>query len=220
MSTPGGVHHPTWDFPTRAFHWLLVAGVFLAWLSHELDWAQVHRWTGYSVLVLVAFRILWGFFGSVHSRFADFLRSPMTVIRYWQGREPEPVGHNPAGGWSVVVLLLLVLVQALTGLFNSDGLLFDGPLHYALDSRSADIAGEIHDRLYWVILGFVGLHLAAVAWYHWRRDKTLVPAMITGGNQGRQPPESLWRALLLLALCVAALALAIYLAPEPTLPWG
>lgn len=219
MASPGS-GHPTWDLPTRLFHWLLALGIFLAWLSHEFDWTGVHRWTGYSVLVLVVFRILWGFFGSLHSRFTDFVRSPATVVRYWQGREPEPVGHNPAGGWSVLVLLGLVLLQALTGLFNSDDLLFDGPLHHAVDGSTAEFLGGIHEELYGVILGFVGLHLAAIAWYHWGRGKPLLPAMISGGIEGRQAPVSAWRALLLLVLCVAALALVIYLAPEPELPWG
>lgn len=219
MTAQGG-DHPTWDIPTRLFHWLLALGIVLAWLSHEFDWIEVHRWNGYSLLVLVGFRILWGFFGSVHSRFSDFVRSPAAVIRYWRGTEPEPVGHNPAGGWSVVLLLGLVLLQALTGLFNSDDLLFDGPLHHAVDSRTAELLGEIHDKLYGVILGFVGLHLAAIAWYHWGRGRALVAAMIHGGSEGRQAPVSPWRALLLLLFCIAALALAIYLAPEPDLPWA
>lgn len=215
--TPSGL--PTWDIPTRLFHWLLVIGIFLAWLSHEQDWIDVHRWTGYSVLVLVSFRLLWGFFGSVHSRFSDFLASPATVMAYWQGKLPEPRGHNPAGGWSVMVLLSLVLVQALTGLFNSDGLLFDGPLHYALDSSTTDALSQLHDELFWVILGFVGLHVAAIAWYRWGRGRDLLMPMISGGNNGERPPVSLWRALILLGLCTGALALAIYLAPEPELPW-
>ena len=212
--------YPVWDLPTRLFHWLLVLGIGLAWVSHEFDWVAVHRWTGYTLLVLVLFRILWGFFGSVHSRFADFLRPPPTVLRYWRGEEAESAGHNPAGGWSVVVLLTLVLMQALTGLFNSDGLLFDGPLHHALGSDTTDLLGEMHDQVFWVILGFAGLHVAAIAWHHWIKGQRLVPAMIHGGQGGQRPPVPLWRALVLLALSAAALALAIYLAPEPDLPWG
>ncbi len=216
----GSYHgNATWDLPTRLFHWLLVLGVALAWLSHNQDWIEVHRWNGYAVLVLVVFRILWGFFGSVHSRFSDFLRGPGVVLRYWRGLESEPAGHNPAGGWSVMVLLSLMLVQALTGLFNSDGLLFDGPLRYAVDSSVADQLSEIHDQLYWVILGFVGLHVAAIAWYRWVKGRNLVSPMIFGGSGGVSAPVSNWRALFLLLLCVGALALAIYLAPEPDLPW-
>ena len=207
--------YPTWDIPTRLFHWLLVVGVFLAWLSHNQDWIEVHRWNGYTVLVLVVFRILWGFVGSVHSRFADFMRSPAAVLRYWRGAAADTPGHNPAGGWSVLVLLTLLLVQATTGLFNSDGLLFDGPLRHALDSSTTDLLSEIHDQIYWVILGFVGLHVAAVAWYQWGKRQQLVQAMVNGGQAGVEKPAPLWRAILVLAICAGALALAIYFAPAP-----
>lgn len=210
---------PLWDLPTRLFHWLLVVCVFLSWLSHEQDWIEVHLWSGYSVLVLVSFRILWGFFGSVHSRFTDFVRSPAAVFRYWRGELPDTAGHNPAGAWSILVLLALLLVQAGSGLFNSDGLLFDGPLHHALDSDVTDKLGELHDRLFWVILGFIGLHLAAVLYYQFVRREPLIGAMVTGGERGERAPVALWRALGLLILCCGLLALAVYLAPEPEYPW-
>ena len=212
-------NHPTWDIPTRLFHWLLVVGVFLAWLSHEQDWIQVHLWTGYTVLVLVVFRICWGFVGSVHSRFGNFMRSPAAAVRYWRGTEPGGAGHNPAGGWSILVLLTLLLIQAMSGLFNSDGLLFDGPLHHALDSDVTAKLGDLHDELYWIILGFVGLHVAAVFYYQWVRREPLLGAMITGGKEGRKAPVSLWRAVVIVGLCVGALAVAVAMAPKPKLPW-
>ena len=211
--------YPLWDLPTRLFHWLLALGVFLSWLSHERDWIEVHLWSGYGVLVLVIFRIVWGFFGSVHSRFTDFVRSPTAVLRYWRGEPSETAGHNPAGAWSILVLLALLLLQAGTGLFNSDGLLFDGPLHHALDSDVTDKLGELHDELFWVILGFIGLHVAAVLYYQFVRREPLIGAMVTGGERGKGAPVSLWRALGLLILCCGLLALAVYFAPEPEYPW-
>ncbi len=212
--------YPTWDIPTRLFHWALVLAVFLSWLSHEMDWIDVHLWSGYTVLVLVVFRLAWGFLGSVHSRFSDFLRGPASVLAYFRGRaSSEAPGHNPAGGWSVVVLLVLLLTQAGSGLFNSDGLLFDGPLSYALDSSWTDKLGELHDQLFWVILGFIVLHLLAVAWYQFVRGDNLLGPMLTGGVQGMAAPVPVWRALLVLGVCVGLLALAVYFAPEPDLPW-
>ena len=211
--------HPVWDLPTRLFHWLLVIAVFLSWLSHELDWIDVHLWAGYSVLVLVAFRITWGFIGSVHSRFADFVRGPVAVLAYWRGRTEQGPGHNPAGGWSILALLLLLLVQALTGLFNSDGLMFDGPLYHALDSDWTDRLGAVHEELFWVLCGFITLHVLAVLVYQFGKRENLLGPMLHGGSGGRAAPAPLWRALLVLALCSSALALAVYLAPEPVLPW-
>ena len=211
--------HPVWDLPTRAFHWLLVVGVFLGWLSHELEWYRVHLWNGYAVLVLVGFRIGWGFVGSAHSRFADFLRGPGAVVRYLRGEEPPRPGHSPLGGWAVAALLALVLGQGLTGLFNSDGLLLDGPLHHALGTEWTDRLGAWHETLFWVLCGMVALHVAAVLVYQFHLRQNLLLPMLTGGETGRRPPVSSWRAVLVALLCAGLLALAVYLAPEPQLPW-
>ena len=211
--------YPLWDIPTRLFHWLLVSGLALAWFSHEQDWYEVHRWAGYAMVVLVSFRMLWGVWGSRHSRFVDFVRSPRAVLRYWRGQGDAVVGHNPAGGWSVLALLLLVLTQGVTGLFNSDDLFFDGPLHFALDSDVADRLGALHDQLFWIIVGFSVVHVLAVAWYQFVLGKPLLQPMVSGGSTGAEPPASILRALALLALCAGLLALAIALAPEPVSPW-
>jgi cytochrome b len=211
---------PLWDSPTRLFHWLLVIAVFLSWLSHELEWIQVHLWSGYSVLVLVGFRLLWGFWGSVHSRFRDFVSSPARVWAYWRRGEWSGVGHNPAGAWSVLALLLLLAAQALTGLFNSDGLLFDGPLHYALASSWTDKLGELHEWLFWVLAGLIGLHVAAVLYSQFfGARRNLLRPMISGGDSGREAPVPAWRALVLLLLCAGLLGLAVYLAPSPPVYW-
>ncbi len=218
MSTRSS-NYPVWDIPTRLFHWLLVLGLFLGWLSHEQDWIDVHRWTGYGLLVLVLFRMIWGFIGSVHARFSDFVRPPWQIIRYWRGEPAGTPGHNPAGAWSVLVLLLLVLAQATTGLFNSDGLFFDGPLHHLVPGAVADKLGALHETIFWWIVGFAGLHIAAIAWYQFGRGERLVQRMVVGGDDGRRAPVSNIRAVVVLATCAAALALGLYLVPEPTLPW-
>jgi cytochrome b len=211
--------YPLWDIPTRAFHWLLVVAVFCSWLSHQLEWFSVHLWSGYSVLVLVCFRLLWGFVGSIHSRFRSFLRGPASLLNYWRGRELQQPGHNLAGGWAVVVLLLLLLAQALTGLFNSDGLLYEGPMFHVLDSAWTDKLGAWHERVFWMLLAMIGLHLLAVAWYQLHKRKNLLLPMLTGGDNGIAAPVSVWRAVLAVGICAGLLALAVYLAPAPKLPW-
>jgi cytochrome b len=211
--------HPLWDVPTRVFHWMLVLAVFSSWLSHELEWFTVHLWSGYSVLVLVGFRLLWGFAGSTHSRFRSFLRGPTALLNYCRGQEPERPGHNPLGGWAVLLLLSLLLAQALTGLFNSDGLLYEGPMFHALDSNWTDKLGAWHERVFWMLLAMIALHLLAVAWYQLHKRKNLLLPMFTGGDNGRAAPVSLWRALLSVCICAGLLALAVYLAPAPQLPW-
>ncbi len=208
-----------WDLPTRICHWLLVVCLPAAWLAVELDWLQVHEWLGYTVLVLVVSRIIWGFVGSQHSRFSDFLVGPRAVLAYLRGENPASVGHNPLGSWSVLLLLLLLLTQAVSGLFNSDDVFFTGPLYYALDAGMRDTMGLVHEVAFNLLLGLVALHIAAVIYHQrWRREP-LVQAMLRGsadGREGRAVPVSLWRAVLVVA--VVALALWVLLATAPAPP--
>jgi cytochrome b len=212
--------NPLWDLPTRLFHWLLVVALFASWLSHEQEWINVHLWSGYTVVVLAGFRLSWGFVGSAHSRFSDFLQSPAAVWRYWRGDTQLRPGHNPAGGWAVLLLLLVILVQALSGLFNSDGLLFEGPLYHALDATWTDKLGALHEQGFWILLVLIALHIGTILYYQFgSRAENLIGPMVTGGEGGQQSPVSLWRALVVLALCVVLLAAAVFWAPAPELPW-
>jgi len=76
--------NPIWDLPTRLFHWALVVLIPAAWISVELGEMKVHQWCGYTALVLIGFRLVWGVVGSGHSRFADFVRGPVSVLRYFR----------------------------------------------------------------------------------------------------------------------------------------
>ena len=108
-----------WDPLVRVFHWSLVAAFTVAWISGE-EWDDVHEIAGYVVLGLVAFRVVWGFVGTRHARFTDFVRGPATVARYLASLlTPHPthyLGHNPAGGWMVVALLAANLALCVSGL--------------------------------------------------------------------------------------------------------
>ncbi len=108
-----------WDILIRIFHWSLVASFAVAYLSSEEDnpW---HIYSGYTVLGLIVFRVIWGFVGSKHARFSDFLSSPSAVIGYFKNlRSDNPthyLGHNPAGGWMVIALLVTLFAVTLSGL--------------------------------------------------------------------------------------------------------
>ena len=109
-----------WDTPVRVFHWLIVALVAAAYATWRLNWMVWHGWVGDAVLTLLLFRLLWGFFGGETARFSHFLTSPWMAVqhlKYALRREPDrQVGHNPAGGWMVLLLLALLLLETLTGL--------------------------------------------------------------------------------------------------------
>ncbi len=211
--------HPRWDGGVRLFHWSLLILVLLCWISEEEDYLQVHIMAGYGVLVLVVFRLLWGFVGGYHARFVDFVRSPIAVFNYWRGGLWQGRGHNPGGGYAVLVMLLLLLAQALTGLFNSDELIYSGPLYHLLDSSWTDFLGAWHERLFWGVQAIIGLHIAAIAYYQLLRRKDLLWPMIHGGSDGQGSSGSFVLALLILAALSGLLWFGLSQVPPPQMPW-
>jgi cytochrome b len=133
-------------------------------------------------MTLLLFRILWGLFGSSTARFRNFLRGPAAVLAYVRDvRGWKAVGHTPIGALSVVALLGLIGLQVATGLFNSDDDgLDEGPLAPLVSYDVADVAHEVHELLFNVLLAFVALHVAAILFYRLVLGKKLVGPMITG----------------------------------------
>lgn len=220
--TAGDARHPLWDLPVRLSHWLITLCLPAAWWTAEEGLLELHAWVGYTVLSLVLARLAWGVVGSPQARFGDFLRGPRSILAYLrEGRRDTP-GHNPLGGWSAMTLWGLLLVQAVTGLYNSDGILFDGPLYHAAGETLTDKLGAVHGWLFNAILAFVGLHVATVAWYQWGRGEQLLVPMLRGsapGREGTGPAAPLWRALLILDLVALALLAIFAAAPEPVSSW-
>ncbi|HEY5204143.1 MAG TPA: cytochrome b/b6 domain-containing protein, partial [Roseiarcus sp.] len=119
-SAPGDRSAKVWDAPTRIVHWLLAALIPFSWWSAHNDHLPWHRLSGYSILGLLAFRVIWGFVGSSTARFRQFLSGPGQVRAYLGGRLGPIVGHNPLGGWSVLAMLTAIAVQVGLGLFSID----------------------------------------------------------------------------------------------------
>ena len=203
-----------WDLPTRLFHWALVALIALQYASGEFGWLpmQWHYWLGYATLALLLFRVLWGFAGSETSRFGAFLRGPRAVIGYLRGSlHGEAVrapGHNPLGGWSVLLMLGLVALQAISGLFSSDDIMEEGPLVAHVSAATVEWMTRIHVLNRYALLLLIALHVGAVL-LHWLiRDDNLIAPMLHGRARFAQARSlrfvSSWRALALLALSAAA----------------
>jgi cytochrome b len=176
-----------WDLPVRLFHWSLASLMVAAWVTHKLDRMELHALAGYAVLTLVLFRLAWGLVGGGHARFTDFLRGPAATLAYARAlfarRPPHLLGHNPLGGWMVLALLLVLLVQAGLGLFGTDDVAFDGPLNHLVGSRTAALFTTLHKLGSKLLLGMVALHLAGVA-AHWMIERdNLVWPMFTGRKQ-------------------------------------
>jgi cytochrome b len=208
-----------WDLPVRLFHWSLVALVIASWASREMDYMEVHRWSGYAVLTLVLFRIGWGFAGTRHARFADFVRTPRAMRAYMAdilaGGKTRFLGHNPAGGWSVMAILACLLVQAVTGLFVTDEVLFDGPFFRAVSEETAHRLKQLHGINFNILLLLIGVHLAAIAFYRIAKGENLVRPMVTGTKwvaldsaTEDAPAVGWWRAPVVLA-CAAGIVFGV-----------
>lgn len=211
-----------WDLPLRLFHWLLLLLVVTSFVSAKIggNAMQIHMLSGYAVLALLLFRILWGFLGGTHARFASFVRSPLAVIAYLQALKrndaEQHLGHNPAGAWSVVFMLLALLAQAATGLFANDDISTEGPLAKLVSKALSDRITGLHHLNVKVLLALIGLHLSAVAFYFFYKHENLVKPMLTGFKDAAAGPSGLgqkqgkiWVAAVLLALCTGAVFLLI-----------
>lgn len=191
-----------WDLPVRLFHWSLVLLVPALWWTAETERMDLHILLGEIMLGLLLFRLLWGLLGSSTARFASFLKGPGAVLRYLRGRG-RAFGHNPVGGWSVVLMLLALAVQIGLGLFASDeDGIYAGPLSWHMpDMESAHVLAERHETFFWVIVALIALHVLAILYYLLVRRDNLVTPMVTGrgpaGAAGEaMVPAPLWRFLL------------------------
>ncbi|WP_158045080.1 cytochrome b/b6 domain-containing protein [Skermanella pratensis] len=175
-----------WDLPVRLFHWLLAAAVGTSWASGEFGWMRIHFLSGYLILTLLLFRLAWGFVGSRSARFSDFLKGPGAAFAHLRelrssGSHGHPVlGHNPLGGWMVAALLLVLSVQAGSGLFTSDDILVDGPLVAHAGSAVVKLLSTVHRLAFNLILAMVAVHVAVIAGYLLFRGENLVRPMLTG----------------------------------------
>jgi len=219
-----------WDPFLRLFHWLLVVCIGVSWGTAELgvEYREYHFYSGYCALGLVLFRLVWGVLGTTYARFWNFLRGPGATYAYVQARlgkttPPEIYpGHNPLGAYAVVLLLAWISAQAVTGLFADDDILYTGPYN---DAVSRELAAELTDWHHWLfdgLLGFIVVHVVAIAVYKFRFAEPLTQAMLTGHKQASAfgtftPIKDIpWvRGLLVIAFAVGSVWLLLYLAPEP-----
>jgi cytochrome b len=216
-----------WDLPLRVTHWTLVISVAGAWITHYAgtQWFEWHRRLGYATLVLVVFRLLWGFVGTRHSRFASFLPGPHALLEYVRNRgAAATVGHNPLGALSVVAMLVLLLVQAATGLYANDEIANAGPFYGWITQETSNRITGCHEANSNLLLGMIVLHLLAIAWYAFAARRPLVRAMLTGRKDARDvaPGEAITDSRTVLAVVIvvalgAALTLAVRAAPEATI---
>jgi cytochrome b len=208
-----------WDLPTRIFHWALAALVVFSFTTGKIggNWLEWHMKSGYTILALLLFRLAWGFVGSDTARFGHFLRGPRAAIAYaretFASRRTHSVGHNPLGGWMVLFMIAILLVQATTGLFVDDEISTQGPLAAKVSNALVARMTAIHRFNQGVLAAAVVLHVIAIA-YYWLGLKTdLVRPMVSGwmaAPAGVRPPQPVHRSSVVAAVLLAAAGGFVY----------
>jgi cytochrome b len=199
----------------------LVVSFIGAFVTNRLGvaWFDWHVRFGYAVLALVVFRVMWGFVGAKHARFANFVRSPAMTLSYarrlLRGDVPSYVGHNPLGALMVVALLLGLGIQASMGLFANDEIFNSGPLAGAVTKETSLALTSLHRRGFLLLAIAAGIHVVAVLIHIFVKRENLVRAMITGRKPRElvraddEIPSSRLRVAAALMLLVAAMFLAV-----------
>lgn len=192
-----------WDLPTRAFHWLFAASFIAAYLTSEDDWLTFHVTFGYTVLGLVAFRLLWGFAGTRYARFSSFAYGPARALAYLRSltaRRPEHhLGHNPAGSWAIYLLLAFGAMTAALGFLTLNG------------PQSLKWMKDVHQVMGNVTLGLAGLHLAGVIAGSLAHKENLARSMVDGLKDGT-PEEGIRGSVWVVGAVVLALVAGFWTA--------
>ncbi len=215
---------PVWDGFVRAFHWSLVLLFSLSIVTAKLggNWIVWHMYSGYAILALVLFRIVWGFVGGEFARFGAFLSGPVIAARYGLGllkkNSQYVISHNPLGGIMVVVLLVLLAAQAGFGLFSDDEIATTGPLARYVSTETSLKAMSWHRQLGDVLIGLVVIHILAVLFHIVVKKESLIRAMFDGKKMlppdlaqqaSAAKPASTKLGFVVLSIAIAAVVIAV-----------
>ena len=179
-----------WDLPTRLFHWLLVISIVATIVTGKIGGNAIiwHGRIGLFIVGLLAFRIVWGFIGSTHARFASFFPTPAKIGSYLRGQW-RGLGHNPLGALSVFGLLAVIALQLVTGLFANDDIAYQGYLSGLIDKSLGDTLTGVHRLAVNLLIALIGLHLAAIVFYAYVKKENLVKPMLTGWKEAEEGTE-------------------------------
>lgn len=217
--------HLVWDIPVRLFHWLLVLCLFGQWLTAEVleDAMHIHFYIGYFTLGLIIFRLIWGFLGTRYAKFNSFITGPKSVFSYTKSvltkQHTFSIGHNSLGGLILPAVIVLVGLQAISGLFTTDDIVSTGPY---FDSANSDIQQWmqwLHHNIFDVLLIIIGLHLLAIAWYLIFLKHNLIFPMIDGKKAIKQKESiehsQLFRAIVIMCLVAIFVYWLVEINPPP-----
>ncbi len=175
-----------WDPLVRFFHWALVSAFIIAYITEE-DFLTIHSWAGYLILSLLCIRFVWGFIGTRYARFSDFAYNPVSIIQFLKDtlrlKAKRYLGHNPAGGAMVFLLMFSLLITTTSGVILLGAEEHAGPVaHWFAQPESmwADVLEDVHEFFANFTLFLVLIHVAGVLVESLIHKENLVSAMITG----------------------------------------
>ena len=212
-----------WDLPTRLFHWLTVLSIIGSYVTAKLgtEWMPWHMRLGFFMIGLLVFRVIWGLIGPRHAQFVNFIKGPASILAYLKGGL-RSAGHNPLGAGMVVLMLVLLAVQATTGLFSTDDIAYVGPYNPSVSHALGEKLTSIHHMNFNLILAAVVLHVCAIAFYTFVKKERLVPAMFHGRKpveyvavEEAIPSSQLWKALIVIAVAGGCVYWLLHAAPPP-----
>jgi cytochrome b len=174
-----------WDLPLRIFHWLLVLGFTVAYLTEE-ELLDLHVWAGYLVFGLLVFRLIWGFIGNDYAKFSSFLCTPATSLAYLKEvialKSKRYLGHNPAGAAMIVLLLVSLLMTTLSGFAVYGADQSAGPLA-SIGPANEKLWETVHELFANFTLVLVIVHVAGVAIESYLHKENLAKAMVHGNKK-------------------------------------
>lgn len=177
-----------WSIYLRLFHWSLVCAV--CYSIYTIKWGdgvddpERHKYAGYFILSLLFFRTLWGLHGDENTRWNRMIPGPVTLFKYvltLGSRKPSHyLGHNPMAAMGAVTIMVILFIQAITGLFATDDILLEGPLCGKVSSEACHFATQIH---YWnsrALYGIIAIHISALVYYLLWKKQNLIFSMVHG----------------------------------------
>jgi cytochrome b len=212
-----------WDVWVRLFHWSLAGCVLFLLVSGTTGWQffEWHRLVGEAVLALILFRLCWGLAGSSNARLGSLLSTPWQALQHLlaliRGSVPAERGHNAAGGWAVLIMLMLISFQAVSGLLIADEEeLIEGAFYGTLSGELSDELLHLHHLNGTVLKVVVLVHVIMIGIYAWRASQNLLKPMLTGSMwwpTNTRPPAVAFQhgliGLLIAVVCVGVTGLIL-----------
>ena len=172
-----------WDLSLRLFHIVLILLVTGSIISAKLDRLDIHQYFGIMTLGLLFFRILWGFLGTYNSTFKSFIFSPYKIYLIFLGKYQKKSIRSPLGSLSVLSFIFALFVLAVSGLFSSDDVLYDGPLVYLMPKYTY-FWTKVHNVFHFVLYVLITFHFSAIFYYQFLKKHQIIQQFIDGYSRG------------------------------------